>query len=254
MALYIEVQERTIVMKHEKTISTGFRSLDRVLGGGFHCGSLHVIAARPGMGKTVFSLQCAAGLAKVTDKKIYIFSLEMSRDYVKEKFTELCTRDSVILDDTVPVTPSQIREKLAGISDPGAVIIDYFQLLQLGGGTCGQNTAISADKIARELKQIAKKFDIPVICTSGLSRALEKRRDCHPVLRDLDKGSGGLVQDTDVILFLYRHAYYDIEYYDTEEIEDPDGAEVIVAKNCFGECEDLPFRFEGEIPQFTEEI
>ena len=233
-------------MKCEDAISTGFQSLDKVLNGGFHGGSLHVIAARPGMGKTIFALQCAAGMAKVTDRKIYIFSLEMSRDYVKEKYAELCTRDSVILDDTAPITLSQIRTRLAGISDLGGVFIDRFQFLQSDDDPCGKN-ASSADEISRELKLIAKEFDIPVICTSRLPRSLEKRRDCHPVLRDLDKGSGGLVQDADVILFLYRQAYY-------TEMENPTEAEIIVAKNRFGSTANLPFRFAGNIPQFSEEI
>lgn len=235
-------------MKCENTISTGFQSLDQVLDGGFHGGSLNVIAARPGMGKTIFALQCAAGMANAIDKKIDIFSLEMSRDYIKDKFTELCTRDSVILEDTAPITRSQIWARLAGVPDLGGVFIDCLQLLQSDGDPCGEN-ASSADEISRELKRIAREFDIPVICTSRLPRSLEKRRDCRPILKDLDEASGGLVQDADVILFLYRHAYYNIA-----EMENPTEAEIIVAKNRFGSTANLPFRFEDEIPQFSEKM
>ena len=230
-------------MKCENTLSTGFQSLDRVLGGGFHGDSLNVIAARPGMGKSVFALQCAVGMVKDTDKKIYIFSLEMSRNHAKEKFKELYSRENILFDDIPAITPNQIHARLAGISDLGAVIIDYFQLLL--PNPCEQNAAANTNKVAGELKVIAREFNIPIICTSQLPRTLEKRRDRRPLLRDLAKISGGLEQISDVILFLYRYAYYD-----TDEIN---GAEVTVANNRFGRCDVLPFRFEGSIPQFSEE-
>lgn len=241
-------------MNCENTISTGFQSLDKVLNGGLHGGSLNVIAARPGMGKTIFALQCAAGMAKNTGKIIYYYLLEMFPDYVKEKYAELCVRGGVILDsafildDTAPITLSQIRTRLAGISDLGGVFIDCIQFLQSDGDPCGKSVSI-ADEISRELKRIAREFDIPVICTSRLPRSLEKRRDCRPILKDLDEVSGGLMQDADVILFLYRHAYYG-----TEDLKDPPGAEIIVAKNRFGSTANLPFRFEGNIPQFSEKL
>ena len=233
-------------MKCEKTITTGFQSLDRVLFGGFHSGSLNVIAARTGVGKTIFSLQCAAGMAKNSGKEICFFSMLTAPDYVMWKLADLCRQGNVIHDDTA-IKLSQIRTRLAGISDLGAVIIDSFEQILPEDGAHAQNVA-DANEIARELKMISRELDVPVICTCYLPRSQEKRLNCRPVLRDFDRISGGLVQDSDVILSLYRPVYYD-----TEEIEDPTEAEVIVVKNCYGECDILPFRF-GKIPQFSEDM
>ena len=147
-------------MKNESVISTG--------DGVYYGGSLHVISGGPGMEKTIFALQCAAEMVKKSGKSIYIFSTEIPLDYLKENFEELCAQNSIILDDTAPVALSQIRETLSGISGLGAAVIDYFQLLQSVGGTWGQNAAVSAEEITRELKLIAEEFDIPVIWSNTI--------------------------------------------------------------------------------------
>ena len=233
-------------MNYENMLPTDFQSLDGLLGGGFHGGSLHVIAARPGMGKTLFALQCTAGMAKNPGKKMCIFSPGMGRDHIKQIFAELCNRDNLLLDDTAAITISQIRTRLAGITVLGAVAIDDLGLIHPEDGADPQN-ASSANEIARELKRIAREFDIPVVCTSRLPRSTDNRRDGRPILTDLEEISGGLIQDADVILFPYRHAYFD-------PVEADPGSEIIVAKNRYGGCGSLPFHFDCRIPQFSEEL
>lgn len=225
-------------MKCENVISTGFRPLDKILNGGFRGGSLNVIAARPGMGKTTFAMQCACAMAKNTDKKIYIFSLESPSNHIKKKFAGSCNQDKIIIDDSAPIKPSQIRTKLSKISALGAVMIDYFQLLRLEDGDCEQNATIRANTLSGELKRIAREFDVPVICTAQLSRSVEERQNQRPILSDLDKNNGSLVQDADVILFLYR------DYYSTKE--DRSVTELIVAKNRYGSCGNLSLCWDFE--------
>lgn len=157
-------------MKYENVISTGFQSLDEVLGGGFHSGSFSIIAARPGIGKTTFAMQCAAGMIKNTEKKIYILSLEMDSEHIKKKYSDLSEDNRIIIDDTALITHSQLCANLNGIPDLGAVIIDYFQLINTDSRVCGQK------EIVRELKQIATELDIPVICTSQFPSITEEQR------------------------------------------------------------------------------
>lgn len=230
-------------MNCNNTVSTGFQQLDEVLGGGFHGGSLNLIASRPGMGKTTFVLQCAAGMAKNTDKMIYIFSLEMSSECIKKRFKGLCNQSNIMIDDTALITPSQARAKLAGISDLGAVIIDYFQLLQSDDSACEQTAAIRASKIAGELKMISLELGVPVICSAQAPRMADKE-SYRPHLRDL-RFTGCIEEDADVLLFLHR----DVDY-NAEERADCPAVEIIPAKNRYGGLETFPLCYEE--PQIHE--
>ena len=218
-----------LFMNYENVIATGFQPLDGILGGGFHNGSLNIIAARPGMGKTTFAFQCAAGMAKNTEKKIYIQSLEMSSDYAKRRYPYLNDEKRIIIDDTAPTSMTGLCARLAKISDLGAVIIDYLQLID------PEDCVRKPDVISRivfELKLLSKELGVPVICTSQLPRALERRRNRRPILRDLKNDVPE--QDMDVFLFLFREGYYNRK-------ADPSEAEIIVAKNRCGGCGVLPF-------------
>ena len=223
-------------MNYKNTISTGFQKLDEVLGGGFHGGSFNAIASRPSMGKTTFVLQCAAGMAKSTDKKIYVFSLETSLNVIKRKSIGLCNQSSIIIDDTAPITLSQARAKLAGISDLGAVIIDYFQLLQLDDSACEQTAAIRASKISRELKMISLELGVPVICCVQTQRMADKESH-RPNLRDL-RFCGNLEVDADVVLFLHRDVDANVK-----EIADCP-VEIIIGKNRYGDFETFSLCYE----------
>lgn len=223
-------------MNGKNTIATGFQQigiqlgtqLDTVLGGGFHGGSLNVVASRPGMGKNAFVLQCAAGMAKNTDKKICMFSRDISLDHIKKNFAGSCDQGNLMIDDSTPITLSQVRAKLAEISDLGAVIID-FHLLQSDNGACEQNAAASACKISGELKRIALESEVPVLCNTRLPKKPYKgsRRPGPGELRVC----GNLAEVADVILFLHRDADLDV----TEEMAGSQATEVIVAKNRYGE-------------------
>ena len=232
-------------MTNKNIIPTGFQSLDEALGGGFHNGSLNVVAARPGFGKTTFVIQCAYGMSKNTERQIYIQSLKCSSDQVKKIISDTGKDNRIIIDDTAPLTLSQIRKNLTDISDLGAVIIDYFQLIQPNADTGAQSFVRNNNEIVGELALMAKELNVPVICTSQLSSALEERQDCRPILSDLDR-HGAFTQNSDVVIFLYRDAYYN--RHNTRD----NSAEVIISKNCYGDCKTLSFYRDYETGRFVE--
>lgn len=213
-------------------IPTGFQSLDKALGGGFYPGSLNIIAARPAMGKTTFVFQCAAGMAKSTEKKIYIQSLEMSSENIERRFPYLSNKSGIIMDDSAPIAMTQLCAKLARIPNLGAVILDRLQLI--GPEVCIRKPEVMY-RILFELKMLSKEFGIPVICTSPLPRTLERRRNHRPLLRNLNKYVP--VQEVDTVLFLFREGYYN---WKANQV-DHSAAEICVAKNRYGECTVLPF-------------
>ena len=217
-------------MSNKNIIPTGFNALDEALYGGFHNGSLNIIAARPGMGKTTFAMQCAAGMSKNSDKKIYIMSLEMSAEQVKRKFSDISKIERIIVDDSAPITFSQIRKKLMGIPDIAAVIIDYIQLITAISSLKGAFANLTEE--AQELKRLAKDLDVPIICTSQLSRQVDEREDHRPLLTDIEP----LRQNADVILSLYRKGYYD-------RTADNSTTEIGILKNSYGECIILPINW-----------
>lgn len=182
-------------------------------------------------------------MIKNTEKKIYILSLEMDSEHIKKKYSDLSEDNRIIIDDTALITHSQLCANLNGIPDLGAVIIDYFQLINTDSRVCGQK------EIVRELKQIATELDIPVICTSQFpSITEEQRKNYRLVLSNLNRYSGGYVQDADVVLFLHRDTYYGI----VEPLCN-DMAEIVVAKNCYGDCKILPFNWSVQQLKFLEE-
>ena len=226
-------------MSNKNIIPTGFNVLDEALYGGFHNGSLNIIAARPGMGKTTFAMQCAAGMSKNSDKKIYIMSLEMSAEQVKRKFSDISKIERIIVDDSAPITLSQMRKKLMGIPNVAAVIVDYIQLITANGSVKGDFANLTED--AQELKQLAKDLDVPIICTSQLSRQVDEREDYRPLLPDIES----LRQNVDVILSLYREGYYDRTAADST-------AEIAILKNNYGDCNVLSLYWDNYSPKFSE--
>lgn len=221
-------------MNSENIIPTGFRLLNKILGGGFHNGSLNVIVSRPGMGKRSFAIQCAADMLKSTEKPIYIFSLELSSKQIKTRCKDNSNR--IIIDDTPEITLSEIREKLAEAPDIAAIFIDYFQLIELRAPWNHGGAA----EIDEELRSIAKETDVPIICTSQLTRAVDWREDHRPLLSDIVEP---LRHNADTIFFVYRDSYYD-------ETADHSTAEIGILKNLYGDCKALPFHW--SIPNFSE--
>ena len=249
---------------------SGFADLDHVITG-LSRSDLIIVAARPAMGKSVFALNLAANFARHNkDSEAVIFSLEMSKE---QNVTRMLSSESIVeldylmkgnisgdqwtklaqgaerlsgmniyLDDTAGITVPQMKAKLRRLKRPGLVIIDYLQLMNSGRRIDNRVNEIS--EITRQLKLMAKELDIPVITLSQLSRAVESRTDKRPLLSDL-RESGSIEQDADIVMFLYRDAYYN------KDTPDPTLAECIVAKNRHGETGTVNLRFSGQYQLFT---
>lgn len=249
---------------------SGFSDLDRVITG-LNKSDLIIVAARPAMGKSAFSLNLATNFARRSkDMETVIFSLEMSKEQnvtrmlSSESFVELdylmkgnisgdqwtklaqgaesLSGMNIYLDDTAGITVPQMKAKLRRMKNLGLVIIDYLQLMNAGRRIDNRVNEIS--EITRQLKLMAKELNVPVITLSQLSRAVESRTDKRPMLSDL-RESGSIEQDADIVMFLYRDAYYN------KDAPDPALAECIVAKNRHGETGTVNLRFSGQYQLFS---
>ena len=161
------------------------------------------------------------------------------------------------MDDTSGITIPEVKAKIRRINqdpsrpDIGLVIIDYLQLMTSGRRT--ENRVQEISDITRNLKIMAKELNVPVIALSQLSRSAEKatgRSDHRPQLSDL-RDSGSIEQDADVVLFLYRQAYYNSHQDGAEEQQaDERTAECIVAKNRHGETNTVQLGWDGAHTRF----
>ena len=250
-------------------LSTGLRDLDAKING-LNKSDLLLIAARPAMGKTSFALNIGLNVAKKYNSTVAIFSLEMSREQLamrllsgesfvdsqklmtgkleEEEWTKLAMASAALsqtdirVDDNPAITVAEMNAKLRRVEDLGLVIIDYLQLMTGSGyGKTSENRVQVVGEISRSLKIMAKELNVPVICLSQLSRAVESRQDKRPIMSDL-RESGAIEQDADAILFLYRDDYYN------ENSEEKNVAECIVAKNRHGETGTVKLQW---LPQFT---
>lgn len=248
---------------------SGFADLDQVITG-LNRSDLIILAARPAMGKSAFALNLATNVARRNkEAEIVIFSLEMSKeqnvirmleseslvegDYLMkgnisgEQWTKLAegaerlSSMNIYLDDTAGITVTQMKAKLRRMKNLGLVIIDYLQLMSSGRRIDNRVTEIS--EITRQLKLMAKELNVPVVTLSQLSRAVESRNDKRPMLSDL-RESGSIEQDADIVMFLYRDAYYN------KDTPDPALAECIVAKNRHGETGTVNLRYNGPFMLF----
>lgn len=265
-------------------IPTGFTYLDTVLTG-MGRSDLIILAARPGMGKTSFALNIATNVAKKQKIPVAIFSLEMTKDQLtsrilsaeagidsqafrtgklqEEDWDDLARASEILhdapiyMDDTSGITIPEVKAKIRRINqdpsrpDIGLVIIDYLQLMTSGRRT--ENRVQEISDITRNLKIMAKELNVPIIALSQLSRSAEKatgRSDHRPQLSDL-RDSGSIEQDADVVLFLYRQAYYNSHQDGAEEQQaDERTAECIVAKNRHGETSTVQLGWDGAHTRF----
>jgi replicative DNA helicase len=147
----------------------------------------------------------------------------------------------IYLDDGAGVTVPQMKAKLRRMRNLGLVVIDYIQLMQSPNKHSSRVNEVS--EITRQLKLMAKELNVPIIALSQLSRSSEKRDNKRPMLSDL-RESGSIEQDADIIMFLYRDAYYE------ESTEDKTVAECIVAKNRHGQTDTVKLRWIGEYTLF----
>ncbi len=250
-------------------IRSGFTGIDHILTG-LNKSDLLLVAGRPGMGKTSFALNICEHVAMRAGKRSVIFSLEMSAEQLVQRMlssqasissyalrtgtlspdewvrlassADLLSRSPILIDDATDVTVASMKAKLRRVPDLGLVVIDYLQLMS--GSRRTDNRAQEISEITRGLKTLAKEFDVPVICCSQLSRATEGRQDRRPVLSDL-RESGSIEQDADVVMFIYRDAYYN------RESEEQNIAECIVAKNRHGETGSVKIGWNGEFTRFS---
>ena len=249
-------------------LSTGLRDLDTKING-LNKSDLLLVAARPAMGKSTFSLNIGLNVAKKYNKTVAIFNLEMSREQLvmrlmacesfvelgklvtgklnEDEWGKLCMASASLsqtdlrVDDNPSVTVAEMNAKLRRLDNLGLVIIDYLQLMNGSGyGKSSENRVQVVGEISRSLKIMAKELNVPVICLSQLSRAVESRTDKRPIMSDL-RESGAIEQDADIIMFLYRDEYYN------PNSEDKGVAECIVAKNRHGETGTVKLQW---IPQF----
>ena len=249
-------------------LSSGMRDLDTKING-LNKSDLILVAARPAMGKSAFALNLGLNVAKKYNKTVAIFNLEMSREQLamrllatesfvdsqkmatgklsEEEWTKLgmaasaLSQTDIRIDDNPSVTVAEINAKCRRLENLGLVVIDYLQLMMGSGyGKGGDNRVQVVGEISRALKIMAKELNVPVICLSQLSRAVESRTDKRPIMSDL-RESGAIEQDADEVIFLYRDEYYN------ENTEDKGIAEVIVSKNRHGETGTVKLQW---IPQY----
>lgn len=254
-------------------IPTGFKQLDRLLGG-LQNSDLLIVAARPSMGKTAFALNIAEYVAVEENKVVGIFSLEMSKEQLVDRLISSIGRvDSwklrngqlnevdmsnlihaqaqlaearLYIDDAGMASVMEVRAKARRLqAEHGLdlIIIDYLQLMQ-GSLRNMDNRVQEVSEISRSLKALAKELNCPVIALSQLSRAVEARIDKRPMLSDL-RESGSIEQDADVVTFLYREDYYNKNKEEHNHI-----TEVIISKHRNGPTGDVKLSSQFQYSRF----
>ncbi|MBR5022069.1 MAG: replicative DNA helicase [Oscillospiraceae bacterium] len=254
-------------------LSTGMVDLDKKING-LNNSDLLLVAARPAMGKSAFSLNIALNVAKKTNKTVAMFNLEMSREQLAMRLLAIesfvdgqkmatgklsedewnrlsmaavsLSQTDIRIDDNPSITVAEMNAKCRRVENLGLVVIDYLQLMNGSGyGKGGDSRVNVVSEISRSLKIMAKELNVPVICLSQLSRGPESRTDKRPMLSDL-RESGAIEQDADEVLFLYRDEYYN------ENSEDKGVAECIVAKNRHGEVGTVRLQWIPQYQTFTD--
>ncbi len=261
-------------------VPSGFTELDR-LTSGWQSSDLIILAARPGMGKTAFTLSLAKNAAMDYGKSVAIFSLEMSNIQLVQRLismeAEISSRKlrngqlephewqqlhtaveklsnvPIFIDDTPAINSFELRAKCRRLKmqhDIQLVVIDYLQLMS--GNVDNKRSGTREQEISsisRALKGMAKELNIPVIALSQLSRAVETRGgEKRPMLSDL-RESGAIEQDADIVSFIYRPEYYDIT--ESEGVSLKGVAEIIVAKHRNGALETVKLRFIDQFAKFA---
>lgn len=276
MKTSIEKLEELYQRKADVTgVPTGFTELDRMTSG-LHGGELIIVAARPSMGKTAFSLNLASHMTLRAKKTVAYFSVEMGKESVmmrllaaeaKVSMTELrngriqdaswpkliqtaghISDAKLFIDDTAGISPFEIRarcRRLKAQHGLDCIMIDYLQLMDLKQKVESRERAVS--EISKGLKAIAKELNIPIIALAQLNRGVEGRSDRRPMLSDL-RESGSIEQDADVIMMLYRE-----DYYDKEDPEKQGAAKIIIAKQRNGPTGDVNLRFDAKYNLFRNE-
>ena len=238
-------------------IPTGYKKLD-TLTSGLQGSDLIILAARPGMGKTAFSLNLARNIAVDAGVPVVFFSLEMSKEQLSMRLlcsearidsssvrsgffsdddwnkltdaADILSEAPIFLDDSSELTSLDVKTKARRLKmekNIGLIVIDYLQLMKARVTSDRRDLEIS--EMSRSLKSLAKELNIPIIALSQLNRRLEERSDKRPQLSDL-RESGALEQDADIVMFIYRDEVYNKD----ENNPDKGNAEIIIAKHRSG--------------------
>ncbi|WP_197337507.1 replicative DNA helicase [Ralstonia solanacearum] len=276
--LLTQVVERIDELYHRDSqnditgVPTGFVDLDRMTSG-MQGGDLIIVAGRPSMGKTAFSLNIGEHVAVEQGLPVAVFSMEMAGtqlamrmlgsvgrlDQHRLRTGRLLDEDwprlthaiqkmndaQLFIDETPALNPMELRARSRRLARQcgqlGLIIIDYLQLMSGSGG--GENRATEISEISRSLKGLAKELNCPVIALSQLNRSLEQRPNKRPVMSDL-RESGAIEQDADVILFIYRDQVYN------PDSQDKGTAEIIIGKQRNGPIGTVRLTFLGEYTKF----
>ncbi|WP_454764191.1 replicative DNA helicase [Cupriavidus campinensis] len=276
--LLTQVVERIDELYHRDSTSdvtgvpTGFIDLDRMTSG-MQPGDLVIVAGRPSMGKTAFSLNIGEHVAVEQGLPVAVFSMEMAGvqlamrmlgsvgrlDQHRLRTGRLLDEDwprlthaiqrmndaQLFIDETPALNPMELRARSRRLARQcgqlGLIIIDYLQLMS--GSGSGENRATEISEISRSLKSLAKELNCPVIALSQLNRSLEQRPNKRPVMSDL-RESGAIEQDADVILFIYRDEVYN------PDSQDKGTSEIIIGKQRNGPIGTVRLTFLGQFTKF----
>ena len=252
-------------------VSTGYHDLDEMTSG-LQKGDLVIVAGRPSMGKTTFSMNIAEYAAAHKKLPTAIFSMEMPAEQLTmrmlssmgrvdqhrlrtgkltdEDWPRVATAVKIFsdvpmfIDDSPALSPTEVRARARRLmrehGQLGLIVLDYLQLMQIGSG---ESRTAEISEISRSLKALAKELSVPVIALSQLNRSLEQRPNKRPVMSDL-RESGAIEQDADVIIFIYRDEVYH------PESADKGTAEIIIAKQRTGPIGTVRLTFLGKYTRF----
>jgi replicative DNA helicase len=258
-------------------LSTGFRDLDDRTAG-LQKSDFIVLAARPSMGKTAFALNIAEHAALREHKRVAFFSVEMSEESLgyrmlstqsrvelrKLRTGNLTAEDwesvnsavrrfeeaDLLIDETPGISVMEIRNKCRRMNADrhvDLIIIDYLQILS--SGSRSDNRVNEVSMMTRQLKQLAREMECPVIVLSQLSRgSVQREGDKRPLLSDL-RDSGSIEQDADVVIFLHRE-----DYFKKAEAEPNNICEVIIAKQRQGETGTVKLTWMPRFQKFADTV
>lgn len=273
-----ELYSDLMIPKEEREkgiIKCDLPSVDKIVGG-YEPGQLIIIAARPAMGKSAFTMQIGRSIASNYGKCVPFFSLEMTtkeltirnmssmaevdgtkfknNDFTHDELGKIAKAGAklseipLVINDTSYLTPNLIKRECHKLvrehGELGAIAVDYLQLMSPNNSNAHKNDNSVITEISRSLKLLAKEFGCPVFAVSQLNRSVESRNDKRPLMADL-RESGAIEQDADKILFIYRDEVYNP---DTKE---PNTAEVLIRKNRGGEIGTARTQWVGKYTSFS---
>lgn len=254
-------------------VPTGFTDLDERTSG-LQGGALVIVAARPAMGKTTFSMNMAENALIRTGKPVLVFSMEMPAEQIVMRMlaslgridmsrvtsgkleeddwprfssaVSLLAEQKLFIDDSAGLSPTELRARARRVArdqgDLGLIMVDYLQLMRVPGA---ENRVNEISEISRSLKGLAKEMNCPVVALSQLNRGLEQRPNKRPIMSDL-RESGAIEQDADIIMFIYRDEVYN------EDSEDKGIAEIIIGKQRNGPIGTVRLAFLGRYTRFED--